>query len=289
MPKRTIILLLGATIVVVVALGIGAYFTFFRGFAPESDDTPHFSVIGVSSPAYFAGETVIVEANVINDEPEREVAVPTTTMVTVTADPNNSSSRASVTAVPTEIIRMIGIDGSNLVSAEMKGPGGINVVRTMYLPVNNGETRTIQFDFGQVPAGSYVVTVTAFSYINSSKSYAVNVYRAPTLDDWTVTGEAAFMMVNIRHDNVDVDIRNNGPRTVIFGNGSGQYLIYVNSSDDFGVPLLGLDETVVRQGQEVSVNATIPAAGRYYLDHFAICVPGKPSLVRIPVKTWIDA
>lgn len=286
MRKRTIILL-SVVILAVVTIGItGGYILFFSGDAALSDDGPHFTVLGVSSQAYFAGEDVIVEARVANDEPEREVASPTIMMVTVTGNPSDPDSFASVTAVPTTIVERVGIKGTRMVTAELNSDQGISIVRRFNLSLAHGQSETLTFNFGQVPVGSYVVTVTARSYNNSTMSKVVSVYGAPTLDDWTVTGDAAFMMTNLQHDSVDLNIRNDGEHVVIFSN--SQYGIFANSSDTFGVPLQGLNQTMVEPGQTVTVHATIPAAGSYYLDHFAIKVPGRAALVRIPVKAWVS-
>lgn len=287
MRKRSVFILSIIILAVVAAAIIGGYSLLFGGDnGPASGDSPHFAVKSVSSPVYFSGEDVVIEAVVMNDEPEREVAFPTTTVVTVTADPKNSSSFAYATAVPTTVAKKLVIAGTNEVIAELRG-GDIGLTRKINLSLANGESKTLTFNFGQVPAGTYVATVTARSYNNSTMGKSISVYRMPTLDDWTVTGDAAFMLVNLQHDGVDVNIRNDGQHAVIFG--SSQYVIYANASDSYGVPLQGLNQTVVQPGQTVTVHATIPAAGSYYLDHFAIKVPDRVALVEIGVKAWMNA
>jgi hypothetical protein len=258
---------------------------FLGGTATEPViDTPHFTVKSLSSPVCFSGESLVVDAVVINDEPEREVAVPTTTEIAVTPAADDSDSEVEVTAVPTIIVEIVRMAGANDVIAELRGDG-VDIVRTINLSLANEQSKTVHFDFGQVPVGSYTVTVTARSYNNSTVGKSVSVYDAPTLSDWTITGDAAFLMANLRYDSVDVKIRNDGQRTVIFS--GSQYGIYANTTG-YGVPLPGLNATMVQPGENVTVHATIPAAGRYYLDHFAIRVPGRASLVIIPVRTWME-
>lgn len=285
MRKRTIILSV-AILVIFAAAAAGGYVMFFSGGTTVVEENPHFSVAGITvNQSYFAGDTVIVKANVTNDEPQQEVPVPTTVSVIITADPSNSSSRNTTGYVATTVPEMVGPTGTHPVTAELKG-FGVDILRTVNLTLESLQSKTVTFGFGQVPTGSYVLTVTAQSYNDSVKSKAIVVNAAPALDDWTDTGDIAFMFVNLSYEGVDVLIRNDGVRSVNFG--SGQYVIFANSSDDVGVVLPGINQTLVQPGETISVHAHIPARGNYYLDYFAIKAPLRESLLKVMVLTWMN-
>ncbi len=266
---------------------IGGYIFLSGGFAGSSHfSNPHFIVGSVSCLPVFSGENVLVGAIVMNDEPEREIAVPTTTELTITPDPNNDSDSGRVTTVPTTILQAVSATGSHVVTARLSGDQGVDMSRSINVSLESDESKSLSFDFGQVPAGSYVVTVIAPSYNDSTMSLGLQVYPTPVFGDWTEIGDVAFMIVNLQHDSVDVIIRNGGEHTVVFS--GSQYAIFVNTSEGYGAMLKGLGQTTVSPGKTITVHAEIPIRGNYYLDYFAIKVPERTALVKIPVEARIS-
>jgi hypothetical protein len=114
----------------------------------------------------------------------------------------------------------------------------------------------------------------------SRNSASVVVKPAPLINEWTSIGDVDFLLDNLAHDHVDVNIRNNGQHTVLFGD--RQYNIFLNCSDSYGVALQGLNETIVWPDMTVTVHANITIAGSYYLDYFSVAVPGRAGLVKFP-------
>lgn len=273
--------------IILFALLIGGYFFFSGGDAgPSRLNNSHFAVSSLSSQPFFAGESVIVNATVINDEPVQEIAVPTTTELTITPNPDDTKGIPTVVAVPTTIVQTIIATGSHPVTARLSGDQGVDIVRAVNVTLASDESRELSFDFGLVPAGSYIVSVTAPSYNDSRMSRAVRVYPSPVFGDWTEIGEAAFLIVNLQHDSVDVIVRNSGEHTIVFSN--SQYTIFTNLSEYDGIVLQGLEQTMVTPGKTVTIHAKIPISGIYYLDYFAIKAPGRAVLVKIPVKALIS-
>ncbi|OPY27962.1 MAG: hypothetical protein A4E28_01777 [Methanocella sp. PtaU1.Bin125] len=279
--------LIAIIIIVLAGLSAGAYTFLFSGDSgPTRLDNPHFTVMSVSSQPFFEGENVVVQATVVNDEPPQEVAIPTTTELTITPAPDDASSAITVTAVPTTIVQTISASGSHVVTARLSGGDDVNVTREAYVTLASDKSKELSFDFGQVPAGMYLVSVTAPSYNDSTAYLSVRVSPAPAFGDWTGIGDVAFMFVNLRYDSVDLIVRNDGQRTVVFSD--SQYTILVNESEDSGTVLLVPGQTMVSPGKTVIINATIPAAGSYYLDYFAIKAPGRAAPVKVPVQTMIS-
>jgi len=269
------------------AVAVGGYTVLFSGdTGPSRLDNPHFTVGSLSSQPFFAGESVIVRAIVINDEPAQETAIPTTTELTITPAPDDQSGTITVTAVPTTIVQTISAMGSHAVTARLSGNQGVDIIREVNLTLSSDESRELSFDFGQVPAGSYRVSVTAPSYNDSRMNLTVRVYPSPAFGDWTEIGDVTFMLVNLRHDSVEVIVRNSGERTVVFSD--SQYTIYVNDSKGHGTTLQGLGETMVSPGQTATVHAKIPVTGSYYLDYFAIKSPERTALVKVPVNALMS-
>ena len=132
--------------------------------------------------------------------------------------------------------------------AELKGDQSFRSVRAGDVSLARNERSALIFDFGPVPAGSYVVTVRVSGDNVSTKTAAVVVEQTPRMNEWTTIGDVGFLLDNLGHDNVDVNIRNRGQHTVIFSD--GQYVIFVNSSDDIGVVLRGLNDTRVLPGAD---------------------------------------
>lgn len=274
--------------IILFAVLTAGYILFSSGDAsPSHFDDPHFTVRTVSSQPAFSGERVIVRATVRNDEPGQETAVPTTTIMTITPNPDDTKGKATVTAMPTTIIRIISATGSHVVTARISGDQGIDITRVVNVSLDSNQSKDISFDFGLIPAGSYTLSVTAPSYNNSTMSRAVRVYPAPVFGDWTEIGDVAFMLVNLQHDSVDLIIRNNGGRLVAFND--SPYLIFVNCSGGYGTILHGLEETKVMPGKTITAHANITVPGSYYLDYFAIKAPDRTSLVKVPVKAQIGA
>jgi hypothetical protein len=266
---------------------IGGYVVLSGGFAGSSHfDDPHFTVLSVSSQPFFPGESVVVKAVVGNDEPMQEIAVPTTVEMTITPEPDDTEGLVTVTAVPTTIFQTVSATGSHFVTARLSGDQGIDMARSVKVMLKSDESKALSFDFGQVPAGSYVVTVTAPSYNNSTMSLPVHVYPTPVFGEWTETGDVAFRLVNLGHDSVDVEVRNSGEHTVVFS--GSQYAIFVNTSQDYGAMLQGMGQTIVSPGKTVMINAGIPIQGSYYLDYFAIKTPDRTAQVKIPVEAWMS-
>lgn len=283
--RKLYVIVIGAIVLCLVL--IGGYFLFLQGDAsPSRLENPHFTVKSLSSQPSFAGETLIVLAMVLNDEPAQEIAVPTTTELTITPAPDDTSGTITVTAVPTTIVQTISARGSHVVTALLSGEQGIDITRTINVTLASDESEELSFDFGQVPAGSYSVSVTAPSYNDSMMNMTIRVYPSPVFGDWTEIGEVAFMLVNLRHDSVDVIVRNSGERTVVFSD--SQYTIYVNDSKGHGITLQGLGETMVSPGRTATIHAKIPAAGSYYLDYFAIKSPERTALVKVPVNALMS-
>lgn len=267
---------------------IGSYVLLSGIFAgPSHFENPHFTVVSVSSQPAYPGESVAVRALIGNDEPMQEIAIPTTTELTITPAPEDTKGLTEVTAVPTTIVQIVSATGSHLVTARLSGGQGVDIVRAVNVTLKSDESKTISFSFGQLPAGSYVVTVTAPSYNNSTMSLPVHVYQAPVFGEWVETGDAAFQMVNLAHDSVDVEIRNNGEHTVVFS--GSQYAIFVNTSQGYGAMLQGLGQTTVSPGKTVTIHANIPIQGSYYLDYFAIKAPERNALIKIPVEARMSA
>jgi hypothetical protein len=258
--------------VILIALAIGA-FVYFRssdeGPVPTTDS--YLTVTGLADLQYFSGETVIVRATVTNNEPLTNESLTGATAAT------GSNTNSSQTTVPA-IIR-------HTVIAELRGDQSFRSVRAGDVSLARNERSSLVFDFGPVPAGSYVVTVRVSGDNASTKTAAVVVEPTPRMNEWTSIGDVAFLLDNLGYDTIDVNIRNSGQHTVMFSN--LQYTIFVNTSDDLGVVLPGLNETMVWPGTTVTVHAKIPCIGSYYLGYFAIAVPGRSELVKIPWGVWM--
>jgi hypothetical protein len=282
MRKLTLIALLA---IIVIPLAIGAYvFTSGISAVQAPSDDGHFTITGLSDIQYFNGENVIVRAVVTNDGPPKNVSVSNTTVAVVG---NNTNTSNAGTASSATAVRSVNNSDVQTIIAELKGAQSFSVVRIKDVPLACNVSAVIVFDFGQVPVGSYVVTVRVSGNSLSKVSADVTVKSTPLMNEWTSIGDVAFLMDNLGPDSIDVNIRNNGQHAVMFGD--QQYNIYANSSDDFGVPLQGLNKTLVWPGNTVTVHATIPHAGSYYLDHFAIAVPGGSGLIIFPWGIWMNA
>jgi hypothetical protein len=259
------LILIALIAIIMIALAVGVYTFLERSSADQAPaEDAHFTIRGISGLEYFNGESVIVRAVAINDGPEKNVSVSNATA----APPVSSTDRYTVIA-------------------ELKGDQSSPVVRTTNVLLANNVATAIVFDFGRVPVGSYIVTVMVPGYNSSKTSASVAVKPTPLMNEWTSIGDVAFLFDNLWHDSIDVNIRNNGQHTVMFGD--RHYIIFVNSSDDYGVLLQGLNETLVWPGKTVTVRAEIPHAGSYYLDHFAITVPGRAGPVKFPWGVWMTA
>ena len=250
------------------------------GLPPFSNS--HFAVMNVTYAPIFEGENLLVQASILDDEPMREMLVAGVEGWTET----NEDGSTYTTAVPTTEMKLTSGNATHTQTATLTG-GDESISRSKELTLSNNEGATLLFDFGPLPAGAYVVTVTAPSYRDSSKSAAVSVGSTPMLSRWTTIGDISILLYNLEHDNVDVNIRNDGQHAVVFG--GSQYTIFANASDTFGVPLRGMDATLVKPGETLTVHATIPAAGNYYLDHFAIKAPSRDALVKIMVNAPVNA
>jgi hypothetical protein len=270
------IIILPVVAVILIALAIGAY-VFLRGSpedsAPSTDS--YFSITGLVDLQYFSGESVVVQVVVINNEPLTNESVP----ATAAAGDNTNNSNAAAVAPPANS------SISHTVIAELSGGQNFRSARAGYVSLARNERSALVFDFGPVPAGSYIMAVGVSGDNVSTKTATVVVEPTPRINEWTSVGDVAFLLDNLGYDTIDVNIRNSGPHAVIFGD--KQYNIFVNSSDDFGVMLQGLNETLVLAGETVIVHAKIPCIGSYYLDYFAIAVPGRSELVKIPWGVWI--
>jgi hypothetical protein len=274
MRKLTLIALLA---IIMIALAIGAYvFISGSGDATEPDDG-HFSITGLSDLQYFNGESVIVRAVVTNDEPPENESVSDATNAT---GDNNANTSKTALASPGAVAQPSGSTDVQTVIAELKGAQGYSIARIKYVPLAYNVPAAIVFDFGQVPVGSYVATVRVSGYNASATNASVAVKPTPLINEWTSIGDVAFLLDNLGHDHVDVNIRNNGQHTVMFGD--QHYNIFLNCSDGYGVALQGLNETLVWPGTTVTVRAKIPLARSYYLDYFSIAVPGRAELVKFP-------
>jgi hypothetical protein len=270
MRKLTIVALVA---IIMIALAIGVYVLISGGgAAPAPSDGTHFTVSSLSDLQYFSGERVIVRAVVTNDGPPKNVSSPNATTIA-----NNSKTGS---ASPKTVVQPVGSSDTQTVIAELKGDQSFSAVRFKDVSLPGNVRKAIVFDFGQVPVGSYVVTIQVPGHNSSKKSASIAVKSTPLINEWTSIGDVAFLLDNLRPDSIDVNIRNNGQHTVIFGD--QQYNIFANSSDDYGVVLQGLNDTLVWSGTTVTVRAEIPHAGSYYLDHFAIAVPGRAGLVKFP-------
>lgn len=260
------IFLLPVIAVILIALAIGAYVYLQRSDeepAPVTDS--YLTVTGLADLQYFSGETVIVKATVTNNEPLTNESVPSAT----TGAGNDSRANIRYTVI-----------------AELKGDQSFRSVRAGDVSLARNERSAMTFDFGQVPAGSYIVTVRVPGDNVTTKTAAVVVEPTPRMNEWTSIGDIAFLLDNLGYDCIDVNIRNGGQHTAMFGD--RQYVIFVNSSDDIGVVLQGLNDTLVWPGETAIVHAKIPCAGSYYLGYFAIAVPGRAELVKIPWGLWMN-
>lgn len=259
------IIILPVLAVILIALAIGAYV-----FLQRSDEEPapvtdsYLTVTGLADLQYFSGETVIVRATVTNNEPLTNESVPSATAAAGNATKSN--------------VR-------HTVIAELKGDQSFRSVRAGDVSLARNERSSLVFDFGPVPAGSYVVTVKVSGDDVSTKTAAVAVEPTPRMNEWTSIGGVAFLLDNLGYDTIDVNIRNGGQHTVMFGN--QQYVLFVNSSDDLGVVLQGFNDTLLLPGETATVHAKIPCVGSYYLDYFAIAAPGRSALVKIPWGVWM--
>lgn len=261
------IILLPVITVILIALAIGVYIYLLRS---EEEPEPvvtdsYITISGLADLQYFSGETVIVRATVTNNEP-----------LTNESDPSATTGAGNGTKVP---IR-------HTVIAELKGDQSFRGTRAGDVSLARNERSSLVFDFGPVPAGSYVVTVRVSGDTISAKTAAVVVEPTPRMNEWTTIGDVGFLLDNLGYDTIDVNIRNSGQHTLLFGN--LQYVIFVNSSDDVGVVLQGLNDTMIWPGQTVTVHAKIPCIGSYYLDYFAIAASGRPELVKIPWGVWMS-
>jgi hypothetical protein len=278
----TPLILFGALLSVTLVSGCALPWGGGDAGGPPSFNDSHFTVASITSSPCFEGERLVVQARIVDDEPEREIVVTTESPQTVTG----SDGKETVTVMPTAVTQLVGGNGTHTVVAVLTGGPGVNVTRSEKLSLANNQSKVLVFDFGQVPAGSYVVTVTAPSYNDSRKSASVTVGAAPSLNQWTPIGDVAFLLDNLAHGSVDVNVRNDGQHTVIFGS---QYNVYVNCSGGYGIALQGLNNTLVQPGQAVTVRATIAIKGDYYLEYFAIAAPGRATLVKIPVGALVVA
>jgi hypothetical protein len=267
MPKLTIIVPLA---VIVIALAVGLCFFLLGGDTTESPSgDSYFTIAGISGLQYFKGERVIVQAVIINNVPATDTPAPAETSDGRTVSASSAAVKGPVSSYD-----------EHKVVAELEGDQSAPVIRSQYVSLASNERRVITFDFGPVPAGSYTVTVMVPDNDESTASASVLVKPTPLINEWTSIGDVAFLLDNLRHDSVDVNIRNSGQHAVIFGD--LQYNIFLNCSDSCGVVLQGLDQTLVMSGETVTVHAKIPIAGRYYLDYFAIAV-------KIPWEVWMTA
>jgi hypothetical protein len=259
------IILLPVIAVILIALAIGVYIYLQRSEEePQSEVTDSYLTIsGLADLQYFNGETVIVRATVTNNEPLTNESGSTATA----AAGNNTRGNVRHTVI-----------------AELRGDQGFRSARSGDVSLARNERSASTFDFGPVPAGSYVVTIKVSGDDVSTKTAAA-VEPTPRMNEWTSIGGVAFLLDNLGYDTIDVNIRNGGPHTVIFGD--RQNLIFVNSSDDIGVVLQGLNDTLVLPGETVTVHAKIPCAGSYYLDYFAIAMTGRSNLVKFPRGVWM--
>jgi hypothetical protein len=276
-----VLLIIAMALIVTMICG----YVFFLGgdTSPSTSFTDsHFTVKRITCPVCFEGENVIVQATILDDEPMRVIASPTVSAESVTDD----NGDVTTTYTPTTVAQIIGGYGIHTVTAELTGGTGANIVLYNNLSLKNNQSKTLDFSFGKLPAGLYVVTVTAPSYDSSIMSATFNVNRKPLLSQWTSAGGVDFLMVNLAHDSVDVNIRNSGQRTVIFG--ADYYSIFINVSGGYGVELQGLNKTIVQPGQTVTVHAKIPLSGSYFLEYFAIRVPDRTALVKIPVNALLS-
>jgi hypothetical protein len=273
MRKLTIIALVA---IIMIALAIGVYIFLGMGdVAPAPTDDAHLTVTGLSDLQYFAGESVIVQAVVTNDGPEKNASVANGTATAIT-----SPAASAAAGNQTTVTQPVSSSDEYTVIAELKGAQSFSIARIKDVSLRNNVPTDIIFDFGEIPAGSYVVTLLVPGYNSSKTSAGVVVKSTPLMNEWTSLGDVAFLLDNLGHDRIDVNIRNSGQHTVMFGD--RQYNIFLNCSDDYGVALQGLNETLVWPGQTVTVHAKIPLAGSYYLDYFAIAVPGRAGLVKFP-------
>lgn len=283
--KRYLIIII--LIILSVALIVG--YTLLSGGDDSSShlENPHFAVGSISSQPVFTGENVIVRAIIMNDEPEQEIAIPTTTELTITPGPDDTKGTTTVTTVPTTIVQTISARGSHIVTARLSGDQSVDTVRAVNVLLASGESKVLSFDFGQVPSGSYVVTVTAPSYNNSTMSRSLRVNPAPLLSDWIEIGDIAIQLVNLEHGSVDINVRNSGEHTVVFSD--SHYAIFANCSDGYVATLQGLGQTMIKPGKTETIHVYIPIPWNYYLDCFAIKVPERTALVKIPVKAQMSA
>jgi hypothetical protein len=259
------IILLPVIAVIMIAMAMGAYVYLQRsdeGPAPVTDS--YLTITGLADLQYFSGETVVVRATVTNNEPL------TNESVTGTAAAADNKTKVNI---------------RHTVIAELKGDQSFRSVRSGDVSLARNERSSLVFDFGPVPAGSYVVTVKVSGDDVSTKTAAVAVEQTPRMNEWTSIGGVAFLLDNLGYDTIDVNIRNGGQHTVMFGD--RQYVLFVNSSDDLGVVLQGFNDTLLWPGETATVHAKIPCAGSYYLDYFAIAVPGRSALIKIPWDVWM--
>jgi len=274
MRKSTLIILLA---IIMIALAIGAYvFISGIGAAPAPDDG-HFTIKGLSDLQYFNGESVSVRAVVTNDEPPKNESA---SNATVAAGGNNTGANSAGTSSSATVVQTADNSDVQTVIAELKGAQSFSIARIKYVSLAYNVPAVVMFDFGQVPAGSYVVTVRVSGYNSSTINASVAVKPTPLINEWTSVGDVAFLLDNLGHDHVDVNIRNSGQHSVMFGD--QHYNIFLNCSDDYGVALQGLNDTLVWPGTIVTVRAKIPLDGSYYLDYFSIVVPGRAEPVKFP-------
>lgn len=239
-------------------------------------DTAHFTVQNVSGSLFMNDESVIIHSWVKNDEPLSTAANPVTNNTAAANQTGSKNTNASLEN-STAGIEKVSVQP---VIAELKNNLGTDITRSVMISLKNTESKTVTFDFGQLPAGSYDLTVMAPSYKNSSINAVVTVADGPLLSDWTRLGSLAIMLDDLEYDNVTVNVRNDGQHSLILDD---TYHIFMNYSDRSGVELEVPNTTLITPGQTVSVPTKIPARGSYYLAYFSLRVPGHAGLIKIPV------
>lgn len=139
---------------------------------------PHFSILSVNVDNVVLGGDVVVNVDVINDEPKKEVK-----------RPDGS-------------IDWIGEAGTHEVTVEIYDENRETLIsnQSKMIPLIHNETKSIPFTFSNISIGKYIVVARAVSYNTSELSYTFEVI------DVTEKYDIEFNVYN--YDKVNVTVTN---------------------------------------------------------------------------------